>query len=123
MAQPEVCAALGEASRAVAGAVVGHHASDPHAKLAEVGTGGLEEGGDTGAAFVGRDLGEADAGVVVDADVHVVPAGPGRALAAVPGDAVAGLVETREFLDVQVEQLTGMLPLLAPDRRSRFEGR
>ena len=38
------------------------------------------------------------------------------------GDAVARLLEAREFLDVQVQQLTGMLPLVAPDRRGRFEG-
>ena len=82
MEQPEACASLGEASPAVAGAVVGHHGSDPHAKLAEVGDGGLEEVGDTGAGFVGIDLGEADAGVVVYADMHAVPAGPGPALAA-----------------------------------------
>ena len=94
------------------------------AKLAEVGDGGLDEGGDTGAGFVGRDLGEADAGVVVDEDVHVVPASPGCALAAVPGDAVAGLVEAREFLDVQVQQLTGMLPLVpAEPVRGRRAGR
>ena len=95
---------------------------DAHAKLADVGDGGLEEGGDTGAGLVGRDLGEADAGVLVDADPHVVPASPGRALAAVPGDAVAGLRKAREFLDVQVKQLTGTFPLVTPDRRSRFEG-
>ena len=122
MAEPEACAALGEASRAVAGAVVGHHARDVDAKLVEGGDDGLEEVGDTGVGLVGIDLGAADAGVVVDADMHVVPAGPGRALAAVPGDAVAKLLETREFLDVQVQQLTGMLPLVAPDRRGRFEG-
>ena len=102
MAQPEACAALGEAPRAVSGAVVGHR-RDVDAKLAEAGDDGLEEGGDTGAGFVGTDLGEADAGLVVDADMQVVPAGPGRALAAVPGDAVARLLETREFLDVEVQ--------------------
>ena len=77
MAQPEACAALGEASRVVSGAVVGHHARDRHPKLADVGDGRLEEGGDTGAGL-GIDLGEAEAGVVVDGDAHGVPAGPGR---------------------------------------------
>ena len=35
---------------------------------------------------------------------------------------MAGLVETREFLDVQVQQLTGVVPLVAADARGRFEG-
>ena len=94
MVRPKACAALREASRAVAGAVVGHHTRDVDAKLADVGDGGPEEVGDTGAGPVGRDLGETDAGAVVDADMHVVPAGPRRALAAVLGDAVAKLLRT-----------------------------
>ena len=122
MTQPEAGAALPEDARAVAGAVVGHHARDIDAELAVVGDGGLEEGGDTVAGLVGMDLDEAHAGVVIDADVDVVPAGPGRALAAVAGDAVAGLIETRELLDVQVQQLTGVLPLVTADGRGRFEG-
>ena len=120
--QPETCATLLEHARAVSPAVVSHHPGDVDAEVAEVGDGGAEEDGDGGAGLVRMDLGEADAGVVVDADVHVVPAGPGRALAAVSGDGVAGLLEAREFLDVQVEQFTGMLPLVAPDRRGRLEG-
>ena len=122
MAEPEALAGFGEASRAIAGAVVGHHPRDVDAELAEVGDHGFEEVGDTVAGLVGIDLGEADAGVVVDADMHEIPPGPGRALPAVPGDAVAGLLETREFLDVQVQQLAGALPLVAVDRRGRFEG-
>ena len=47
---------------------------------------------------------------------------PGLRWRPVSGDAVAGLLEAREVLEVQVEQLTGMLPLVAPDRRDRFEG-
>ena len=92
------------------------------AEPADVGNYGFEEVCDTVAGLVGMDLGEADAGVVVDADMHEIPAGPGRALAAVPGDAGAGLLETRQFLDVQVQQLAGALPLVAVDRRGRFEG-
>ena len=46
---------------------------------------------------------------------------PGAHPPAVSGDAVAGLREAREFLDVQVQQLAGMLPLVAPDGRGRFE--
>ena len=122
IAQPEACGALGEASRAISGAVVGHHTRDVDAKLAEVGDDGSEEVRDTCAGLIGIDLGEADSGVVVDADMHVVPAGSSRTRAPVPGDAVARLLETRECLDVQLQQLTGMLALVAPDRWGRFRG-
>ena len=100
MAEPESCVARGEASRAVSGTVVSHHRRGPDTQLAEVCDGGFEEGDDTVARFVEVDLSEADARVVVDAKVDVVPSGAGRALAAVAGDAVARLVETREGLDV-----------------------
>ena len=122
MAEPEALAGFGEASSAISGAVVGHHLRDVDAELADVGDYDFEDVGDTVAGLIGIDLGEADAGVVVDADMHEIPAGPGRALAAVPGDAVAGLLETREFLNVQVQQRAGALPLVGVDRRSRFEG-
>ena len=48
------------------------HTREVDAELAEVGEVGPEEVGDTGADLVGRDLGETDAGVVVDRDMNVV---------------------------------------------------
>src|SRR5215217_7639788 len=40
---------------------------------------------------------------------------------AVPGDAVADLVEATELLDVDVDELAGMLAFVAPHRLGRLE--
>ena len=60
--------------------------------------GGLEEGGGAVAGLVAMDLSQADAGVVVDTHGHAIPAGPWTSLVAVPGHAVAELLETHQFL-------------------------
>src|SRR3954452_13957886 len=49
--------------------------------------------------------------------MHVLPADPPRALGPIPGDAVPGLGEAAELLNVLVEQLTRTRPLIANDRR------
>jgi hypothetical protein len=46
------------------------------------------------------------------------PALPGS----LAGDAVADALETAELLDVDVDQLAGVLALVAPDRLGRLEG-
>src|ERR1043165_6916927 len=47
-------------------------------------------------------------------------ASPVAALGAVAGDAVAELVEASELLDVDMDELAGMLALVAADRLSRL---
>src|SRR5829696_8314835 len=99
----------------VAGAAVGHHASDRHAEAVVIGDGGLEEGNRALRLLVRHDHGEGDARGVVDADMDELPAGaftsgPCVALPpAVAGDAVADLVEAAELLDVDVDELAGVL--------------
>ncbi len=58
-----------KARGAVTGAVVGEEASDAYAERAIVGHGGVEELHGRAAALIGQDLGEGDAGMVVDGDV------------------------------------------------------
>jgi hypothetical protein len=58
-------------------------------------------------ALVGQDGREGDAGVIVDGDVQVLPTGTAGLFAAISGDAVAGLADTRQALDVEVDQITG----------------
>ncbi len=78
--------------------------------------------------LVGHDLDESDAGGVVDADVDELPAEPLAARApvaltfAVAGDAVADAVDPAELFDVEVDQLAGMLALIAAHRRYELEG-
>ena len=67
----------------------------------------MEEGDGARGGFVGEELGEGEAGVVVDGDVEVLPAGAADVIAlAVAGDAVAGAHDAGELLDVEVEEFT-----------------
>ena len=73
--------------------------------------------------LVGQDLAEGDTGVVVDANVQILPADAASvALAgAVAGDAVAWAVEAAELLDIDVDEFAGVLAFVAPHRLGRFE--
>ena len=118
MLEAELAAGVAEGLGAIAGAVVGHHARDGDAEAGVVGDGGLEEGDGALLLLVGQDLAEGDARGVVDADVDELPADAAAlALAgAIAGDAMADALEAAELLDVDVDQLAGMLALVAAHR-------
>ena len=59
----------------IAVAVVGEQAAHADAELSVVGQGGAQEGQGGCGGLVGQDEGKGEAGVVVDGDVHVRPAG------------------------------------------------
>lgn len=65
--------------------------------------------------LIREDVGTGDAGMVVDGDVSKLPAG--RLAAAMAGattdDAMADAVESAEFFDVDVDDLAGLLALVA----------
>jgi hypothetical protein len=68
------------------------------------------------AALVLQQLGVGEAGVVVDRDVQVAPAGAAIAIDAVLADPLSDLPETPEFLDIDVHKLAWALALVAlPD--------
>ena len=60
---------------AVAGAVVGINALDGDAVFLEEGQRGVEEEDGAVGAFIREELGEGEAGVIVDGDVEIFPAG------------------------------------------------
>jgi hypothetical protein len=98
-----------------AGAVVGHDATQGDVKTSEV-SGGLEEKAAGGnGLFIGHhgDLGET--GVVIDSDVEELPAGAASFVLGVAGEAVAGLVDAGQFLDIDVDQIAGRGILVAED--------
>ena len=107
----------------VAGTVVGHDAFDGDAEALVVSDGGLEEGRGADGLFVGLDLGDGDAGMVVDTDVDELPAfvAPGSLAGAITGDAVPDLGEAAEFLDVDVDYLAGLGAFVAALRLGGFE--
>ena len=70
-----------------AGTVVGVDALGVEAMSFEEGQGGVEEGDGTAGGFVGEELGEGEAGVIVNGDVEELPTGAAGVVAlAVAGD-------------------------------------
>ena len=107
----------------VAGTVVGHDPLDAHAEALVVSDGGLQEGDGADCFFVRLDLGESDPGVVVDTDVDEFPAlvAAGSMTGAIAGDAVTDLGEAAQFLDVDVDQLAGLVAFIAQYGRGGFQ--
>ena len=71
----QVPASVAEGEGLVAAAIVGHDASDGDAEAFVIGHSRLEKGNRAVRRLVGLDLGEGDAGMVVNADVDELPAG------------------------------------------------
>ncbi len=121
VAQLELATGGGKGAGAVAVAVVGEQASHPDAELSVIVQGGVQEGDGGGGGLVGQDVGEGEARVVVDGDVHVCPAGA-RADAATTAIGTKGDgAEAAQHLDIQVEQIAGRGVFVADAGRSRFE--
>lgn len=103
-----------ELSAAVARAVVGHHALDPHAHALEEAQAPAHERRAGALALVGQQLGVGDPAEVVDGDVQAGRARAPRGAAAAPQGAVAAAVGyAGHFLDVDVQELARPLPLVA----------
>jgi hypothetical protein len=111
-------AGLGQVTGFITGAVAGHDAGDFDAQAFVISDRRFQELNGADGLFVRLDLGEGDARGVVDADMDEFPANaPAVALPpAVAGNAVANALETPEFLDIDVDQLAGVFPLIALDR-------
>src|ERR1700692_4097164 len=127
--EAEPLAELAEGEGLVAGAVVGHDAFDLDAEAVVVGEGGLEEAGGASLLLVGHDLGEGDAGVVVDGDMDELPAEPFAPCppvalpSAVAGDAMTDSIDPAELLDVEVDHPARMFTLIPAHRFLRLQSR
>ena len=86
---------------------------------------GLVEGvEDALSLFVREQASEGEAGVIINGDVQAFDAGAGVALSAVTGGADPGTDEAAELLDIEVEELAGMVAFVTPGGRfGRFQGR
>jgi hypothetical protein len=60
-------------SGAIAGTVIGENPANRHAELGIVIDRSLEKGGGRRGFLVGQDLGEGDAGVIIDGDGNIFP--------------------------------------------------
>ncbi len=81
------------------------------------------EGGTAVASLVVQDFHIGEPGLVIDADMDELPADAIVLAAPGPGDAMAGLVEAGEPLDVEMAQIAGASPLIAARRRFGRERR
>jgi hypothetical protein len=116
VAQAERLAGLAEEMAAVAGAVVGHDPAHADAVAGEPDHCPSEEARAAVAGLVVQDLDIGEPGMVVDADVDKLPADAIVLAAPGPGDAMAGLVEAGELLDVEMDQIAGSGALVTAHR-------
>ena len=113
----------GVGSAAVAGAVVGKETLDLDPELSEEGESGEEKGDGALRALVREELGEGDAGVIIDGDVKVLPTGAAGVIAlAVAGDAMAEALDAGELLNIEVDEFARSGPLVAAQRWRRLQG-
>jgi hypothetical protein len=113
----------GDQARAIGRAVVAEHALGHDAAPGEPRDGATQKAGDCDALLIAQDFGVGQAGAVIDADVHELPADAPHALTAIPRDAVADATNAPQLLDVDVDQLPRALPLVAPAYRRGFQAR
>ena len=123
MSEAELTAGMSEGVRAIAGAIVCHHAADDDAEAIVVSHTGLQVIDGTGGFFVRMDLVEGDAGGIVHGDMDVLPADTAMERLALPasGDAMPGAPEAPELFDVDVDHVTGIWVLVAAGRFRRIE--
>src|SRR5882757_1871613 len=119
----EIPTRIAEGEGFIATAIVGHDAGDGDAEAFVISYRRLEEGDGAIRFLVGFDFGESDPGVVVDTDVHELPADAAAITLSGPvaSDAMADLLETTELFDVDVDDLAGCGALIAAYRLSRFQ--
>ena len=107
-------AGLGKAAREVSRTVVRHHLAALHALAVEPGHSPAQEADRGGLLFVRQHFHVGEPRGVVDRHMDAVVADAGRAaLLPVAGDAVADLAKASQLLDVDMDQVSGMLPLVA----------
>ena len=121
MADAETTASIAEEARAIARAVVGEQTTNGDAEGAVVTDRGVEESHRGVAAFIGQDLREGEAGVVVNSDMHELPASAATGPRAISGNAMTGAEEAAELLDVEMQQIAGGGMFVAAQGPSRFE--
>ena len=119
MAQSEGLAHGGEPAGHIPAAVVAHHATDRDLAAGEPRHTALEKGGTRVAALVRQHFDEGDPTVIVDRDMHILPAGAAHGPSAVAMDAVPDRTDLGQRLDIHVQQVARPGPLIPLDRDGR----
>ena len=115
----QIATGLCEQGGAKAGAVVGHDATDLEAEVGEVGRGLAQEAAGGSSFFIREQGGEGDTGMVIDGDIEKLPAGAAGFILGIAGEAMAGLVDAGQLLDVDVQQVAGSGQFVAHDGQGR----
>jgi len=121
MANAEFAAGGSKQLRVIAGSVVGEHAANGDAETSVISNGGAQKGYGGGGAFVGMQLTESNAGMVIDGDVQHLPADTAGFIARIAGKAMARLGDTGQFLGVEMQQVSRMRVFVANDGHGGFE--
>src|SRR5271168_1084558 len=119
--ESEVTAGIAEPIGIEAGAVVGHHWAELDVVAGEVGGGLAEEAAGGGCLFIRHHGDVGYARVIVDGDIEELPTCAASLILGVAGDAVTGLVDARQLLDIDVDQIAGGGIFIADDRRLQLE--
>src|SRR5262250_2059890 len=113
LAHAVALAERGEDVTAVGEGVVGHESAHPNAVAAKPAQGPPDERCGRGGVYVTQDFDIHEPRCIIDRHVDVVPADVPPAVAAIAGNAMADPDDAAEFLDVDVQQIAGMRPLIA----------
>ena len=97
------------------GTVIGHDALQSDSEAQIMGGRLAQEGSSGDALLVGQDGGMGQAGMIVDGDKDKVMACGADTIAGVAGDTEAGPMNAGQLLDVDMEQIAGMRPLVTDD--------
>jgi hypothetical protein len=89
--------------------------------LGIVGYGQFKEADGARTAFIGIEVGEADSGVIIYADVEVFPSLASYSAAPVSGDPMAKVAYLTQLLDIQVQEFAWVLTLVPYDGHCRLK--
>jgi len=115
--ETELVTSSGEELGAISGAAIGEDALDRDPMSGIERDGLVESGEHTRGLFVWEERGEGETGMIIDRDMEALDAGPWVAEGAVAGGAHSRTREAAQLLDVQVEELAGVVAFVADDGR------
>ena len=123
MLETDFLAGIAEVEGFVTAAIVGHDAGNGDTEAFVISHCCLKERNGAFRFLIRQDLGEGDAGVIVNTNVDELPANaPAIALTgAIAGDAVADFVEATELFDVDMDHLARRFALIAVHRLGRLQ--
>src|SRR3989449_2184407 len=117
----ELATGAAKAARAVARSVVGQYPADADAEARVGGHRCPQESRCRCGFLVGQEVGESDAGVIINRHMQIFPALSVNASLAMAGNAAADRGEAPDFLDVEMEQIAGGGVLVADHGRRWFQ--